>query len=322
MLRTTSHQRMESKIEGLLSPEGAGGGHEYPREFRTLGRDTLVATRSQEAGAAAHVRRFQSLRDLDLRLQREPALPLRALIFHCSRCGSTLLAQLLALEGSIRVFSEPPVLNEFLWSRTAQLEPDEMHRALRTFVRAFGFSPAEGERGLAIKLSSTALLFLPALRVCFPDVPFVYLLRKPGEVVTSINANPPFFLRGKSRHVLARAWGGDPALAEQLSAADWHAWYVERNLRLALQHANEFSDVIDHEQSGTRFLEWVNRLTLAELPLHRPDIARLLAHHSKAPHRTYQPDSAWNADLAANATPVADEIYQLWRGRLTHGSQP
>lgn len=312
---------MESKIEGLLSPEGAGGGHEYPREFHALGADSLVATRAATPGLPVE-RRFQSLRELATRLEREPALPLRALIFHCSRCGSTLLAQLLALEGSTRVFAEPQVLNKFLWTHAAQFARGEMHRELRAFVVAFGLSPAGGERGFAIKLSSSALLFLPTLRACFPQVPFVYLLRNPGEVVASISAQPPLFLQEENRSTFARAWGGDPAVVQPLSAVEWYAWYVDRNLRLALQHASNFSEAIDHAQSGTRFLAWVNRLTSAQLSPDRANVAGLLARHSKSPHRPYRPETAGPLDVATRVMSIAGEAYQLWRERLAHSAQP
>ena len=139
------------KNEGALSIGDGVDDLVYPRELHALGGDSLVATQP-DAARVPPDRRFQSLRELALRVEREPVLPVRALVFHCSRCGSTLLARLFAAEGSSRVFAEPAVLGKFLWTHSNQLARGEMNRELAAFVHAFGLSPKPSERGLVIKV--------------------------------------------------------------------------------------------------------------------------------------------------------------------------
>lgn len=304
------------KNEGALSVDERADDLVYPRELHAIGADALVATRP-DAAQLPPERRFQSLRELADRVEREPVLPLRALVFHCSRCGSTLLARLFVAEGSSRVFAEPEVLGKFFWSYAGQLARGEMRRELAAFVRAFGLEPKPGERGLVIKLPSWALRFIGPLRACFPGTPFAYLLRDPVEVVASISGYRPGFLRDENRDTIATAFGGDPEAVRHLQPAEWHAWYVDRNLRLALQHASEFNAVIDHARFAEESVRWVNAMTSARLAPDRSDVGRLLSRHAKSPAQTYQPDAVGSdADLAKLVTPLAGEAYRLWQRRL------
>ncbi|PAV93766.1 hypothetical protein WR25_26873 [Diploscapter pachys] len=52
---------------------------------------------------------------------RSPGLTPSALVFHASRCGSTLIAQLLASQARNIVLSEPPPLDNLL--RAARQDP-------------------------------------------------------------------------------------------------------------------------------------------------------------------------------------------------------
>ena len=67
-----------------------------PRRYYDLGESSIVEwQRGVEDRDDKAARRFYTLRDLALRLEHEPAVPPSVLIFHCGRCGSTLLARLL-----------------------------------------------------------------------------------------------------------------------------------------------------------------------------------------------------------------------------------
>jgi hypothetical protein len=307
---------MTWKNEGLLSASEGADDRVYPRELHVLGRDALVAIDPNPAQLPPE-RRFQSLRALALRTEREPVLPVRALVFHCSRCGSTLLSRLFAAEGSSRVFAEPAVLGKFFWSYAQELARGEMRRELFAFVQAFGLEPRPAERGLVIKLPSWALLFLEPLRACFPDALFAYLLRNPVEVVASICTYQPGFLHGENRATLAREFGGDAEEVCRLQPAEWYAWYVDRNLRLALRHESVFATVIDHARFAEESVRWVNAVTSAHLARSQPDIEQLLARHAKSPSETYNSGSLRaDANLAEIVTPLAGEAYRLWQQRL------
>ncbi|MGN6572171.1 MAG: sulfotransferase [Pseudolabrys sp.] len=103
------------------------------------------------------------------------------LIFHMSRCGSTLVAQMLAALPDSLVLSEPPALDEIL-QLTLHAGESAAIAGLRAAVAAFG---RRGGRPFVIKLDAWHALALPLFRRAFPDTPWVFLHRDPVEVLVS-----------------------------------------------------------------------------------------------------------------------------------------
>ena len=86
------------------------------------------------------------------------------LIFHCSRCGSTLLARLLEIDPANRVFLEPQALRQFLHLNRMRLPSPETRRDLRILLQSYGLEPSSGEKRLIFKLNSVAVHSLAAIR--------------------------------------------------------------------------------------------------------------------------------------------------------------
>jgi gluconate kinase len=104
-------------------------------------------------------------------------------VFHLSRCGSTLVARMLAARGDVLVMSEPGPLEPLLAAREV---PDETRIAwLRAMVTALRRPASDRQPHYVIKLDAWAALDLPLLERAFPDVPFVFLYRDPLEVLVS-----------------------------------------------------------------------------------------------------------------------------------------
>lgn len=119
--------------------------------------------------------------------QSADSVPLSGLIFHMSRCGSTLLARILASLPQHIVASEPEPLDAVLrWAYVRQIDRDEAIAAVRAIVAAIGRRRDPSSRRLFIKLDAWHALSLPLLRAAFPDVPWVYLYRDPTEVMVSV----------------------------------------------------------------------------------------------------------------------------------------
>ncbi|MBP1207874.1 quercetin dioxygenase-like cupin family protein [Duganella sp. 1411] len=119
------------------------------------------------------------------------ALAPTAFIFHVSRCGSTLLTQMLATLPSCVALSEPPVLDDFLRLRRAGRDAagaiDDAGDTvrLRVLVRALGQRRDARQRHLVIKLDSWHLRDLPLFRAAFPHTPMLFLYREPLQVLAS-----------------------------------------------------------------------------------------------------------------------------------------
>lgn len=115
------------------------------------------------------------------------ALPLAGLVFHCSRCGSTLVSQMLARVASVRVMAEPGPLHSVLSVLSAHPDISEERRRdwLRWTIAALGRSRRPEQRHLVIKLDAWAVLSLPMILEAFPATPWIFVYRDPVEVMVS-----------------------------------------------------------------------------------------------------------------------------------------
>jgi len=131
-------------------------------------------------------RRKTSARELLEWARLSPGIRPTAFIFHASRCGSTLLAQMLAALPRYIVVSEPPMLDAVLPLRTNQAEVGQETRVawLRGLVSALA-QPMHGETQFAIKLDAWNILESEFLRRAFPDTPCIFLYRDPAEIGAS-----------------------------------------------------------------------------------------------------------------------------------------
>ncbi len=115
-----------------------------------------------------------------------PELPLAGLIFHLSRCGSTLVSRMLGAVPANRVLSEPPMLAGVLASTA-----DEAQRItwLRGLVHACAARRFPEERNLVVKLDPWQVLDLVTIQAAFPGVPAVFVYRDPVEILVSLSDN-------------------------------------------------------------------------------------------------------------------------------------
>jgi hypothetical protein len=128
-----------------------------------------------------------------------PGVKPAGFIFHLSRCGSTLITQMLAgLPGHV-VLSEPGLLERVLQAheRTPQVPVPQRVRWLQWVVSALGQPRTGAEQRLFIKFAPQNILDLPLVRLAFPDVPWIFVYRNPVEVmVSNLRAASPLVTRG------------------------------------------------------------------------------------------------------------------------------
>jgi hypothetical protein len=115
------------------------------------------------------------------------ALSPTGFIFHMSRCGSTLVAQMLAALDRTVVISEAPPVDDVI---RAPLMLPELSRAqqirwLRQVIRALGQRRSGGESLYFVKLDAWHIHHLPLFCEAFPAVPWVFVQRRPEEVIAS-----------------------------------------------------------------------------------------------------------------------------------------
>ena len=124
------------------------------------------------------------LHDLIAQAETMDSLVPSGFIFHMSRCGSTLTAQMLAaLADSIAIAEAAPI--DAVVQLARGLPEDDAARTLRAMISAFGRKRSGHERRYVVKLDCWHTLALPLFRRAFPDVPWVFLYRNPVEVLVS-----------------------------------------------------------------------------------------------------------------------------------------
>lgn len=120
-------------------------------------------------------------------LEQHPGLRPRGFIFHMSRCGSTLMSQLLAASPAHRVISEAGPIDAALRAADGVTAVSEDTRKgwLQAMVGMLGQLGHAEERRLFIKFDSWHARLLPLIQRAFPGVPWVFMMRDPVEVIVS-----------------------------------------------------------------------------------------------------------------------------------------
>ena len=116
-----------------------------------------------------------------------PGLPPAGFVFHLSRCGSTLVSQMLAAVPTHLVVAEAGPLDSVL---RVHADPGERATWLRWMVGALGQPRDERQRRLFVKFDAWSTLDLDVVRLAFPDVPWMFLYRDPVEVLVSHARRP------------------------------------------------------------------------------------------------------------------------------------
>jgi hypothetical protein len=129
-------------------------------------------------------RRRTTLAELEAWAALNPGIPPTGFIFHVSRCGSTLLVNLLGkLDGAL-VLSEPGPIDSLIRAGD-RLGRSRQVALLRAMVAALGQARAPGQDRLFIKFDAWTTPQHDLIREAFPGTPWVFLYRNPVEVLVS-----------------------------------------------------------------------------------------------------------------------------------------
>jgi hypothetical protein len=235
-------------------------------------------------------------------------------IFHMSRCGSTLVSQMLAaLPGHI-VLSEPPPLDALL--RTDRWRADDGQRIawLRAWLGIMG-RPRNGERSLFVKLDAWHVFDLPLLRRAFPDTPWIFLYRNPVEVMVSAIGNPGMHLvPGLIGETVP---GIDPDEAMRMPRAEYIARVLAAVMRAGLESIGPLGGKAINYDSLPEgvFSTIAPHFGLSLSPAEIEAMKAVTAFHAKTPCFNFEPDSetkrnAAGEDVVALCATLLDPLYE------------
>lgn len=181
-------------------------------------------------------------------LDGEPSLEPAGMIFHLSRCGSTLISRLLGTLAGVVVLAEPAPLNALLGLDPGLVDEAGQVAAVRLLVRALGRRRHGDERLLVLKCSSWNIRRRAVLAAAFPQTPWIWVQRDPAQVLASLLAEPPGWLGLQATPARAAGlFGLDPAAVPGMTRAEFAARVLGAMLaaaatdpvgRLCIDHAD------------------------------------------------------------------------------------
>lgn len=234
----------------------------------------------------------------------------KGFIFHMSRCGSTVAAQMLAALPCNVVLSEPRPIDQVLRlpGRLPAIEPDRVVRWLRALIAAFARRRRPQERDLFVKFEAWHALLLPLVRRAFPDVPWVFLYRDPLEVLAPLAEQFPAEI---DPLVLGLSW---PEAAAMSSAA-FCTLALERICSAAIAQLGDGggSGGIAIEYRELPAAAWGRMLAHFGLCYAADDIARM---REAARFDAKRPGRLFADDTAAKRRAAGAEVAELAETRL------
>jgi hypothetical protein len=181
-------------------------------------------------------------------LDGEPSLEPAGMIFHLSRCGSTLVSRLLGTLPGVVVLAEPGPLNALLGLEPDRVDDAALVEVVRLMVRALGRYRHGDERLLVLKCSSWNIRRRAVLAAAFPQTPWLWVQRDPGRVLASLLAKPPGWLGLQATPArAAQLFDLDPATVPAMTRAEFAARVLGAMLaaaatdsvgRLCIDHAD------------------------------------------------------------------------------------
>ncbi|GAB3965179.1 hypothetical protein GCM10028806_03940 [Spirosoma terrae] len=227
---------------------------------------------------------------IDVSLRSTPIEP-TAFIFHISRCGSTLLSQLLAIPERHIMVSEMPLIDSTL--RHSYLTPAQKESVLAAVIRLLGRQRSGKESHLFIKLDSWHFGFYDTFRRLYPEVPFILLYREPEAVMVS--------------HQHRRGMHSVPGLIEpelfgltlqevrSMTLDEYLANVLESYFRtmLTMVETDHNAHLLRYQQDGSALLN--DLLALISVDIQSSEMDRMIQRsqfHSKFPEQRFREERA------------------------------
>lgn len=249
-------------------------------------------------------RRSTGIDELTKSQSSRPSLEPRGFVFHMSRCGSTLVAQMLAALPEHIVLSEPPPIDAILRTREQGASEDQRIAWLCGWMRALG-QPRNGENALFVKFDAWHVFDLPLIRRAFPTTPWIFLHRDPIEVLVSALRGPGLQFVGRTR---------DPSM----SVVEARARVLADIVAAAIEHLPLGGRAIDYSRLPDALFEEI--ATSFSLDLDSASTERMravTAFHAKSPSLFFGPDGHdKRSDASAEARAWCERLLDPLHARL------
>jgi hypothetical protein len=257
--------------------------------WRDMGDQRFSASFFQDSlHDQAHDQRRVCKTKLDALDQFDDFIQPSAFIFHVSRCGSTLMTQMLSTLSHCIVLSEPPVIDMFF--NTMNESKETNIATFQKLIHALGQRRFANEKNVIIKLDSWHLGQIRFIREAFPNTPMLFLYREPRQVLASHQRQ-----RGPQMIPDFVNFGDLQVEYSTLSPGDLDAYclaVLDQFYSAAIQH---------HAMSGLQLINyselpaiiWEKLLSQLAIDCNAEELAQMKARsqfHSKHPQNSFEGD--------------------------------
>ena len=241
----------------------------------------------------------------------QPGARVAGFIFHMSRCGSTLLSQMLAAAPANIVISEAPPIDDILRGhfRNPGITEEQRVQWLQWLVSVLGWRRNLAEKNVFIKFDSWHVMFLPLIQRAFPGVPWIFLYREPLEVMASAKKQlGAQMIPGVLQPAL---FGWDAAAVGQIQLFEYVARVLARLCEAAQVQAQAGNGkLVNYRQLPTAV--WPALMDYWQVKFSADETARMLGAaqlNAKNPFLPFEPDSQAKRD---SASPELRALTQQW----------
>lgn len=240
---------------------------------------------------------------------------LKALVFHVSRCGSTMLAQSLAVSPQNIVVAEAPIIDAIIRSELFDLGKKRV--LIKAVIAILGQKRFPEEKNLVVKLDSWHIFEAGELRSIFPELPFVLLFRNPTEVLKSHS-------KLKGMHMVpnllpSKIFGITSKEIEEISFQQYSAVVLEKYYQAYFDfHETDQNVLVYNYKDGMRdILEKVIDMIDGDYYIEEIDqMHERLKKHSKNETNAFNGDSFLSENLAIDLTRV-NHLYEKLESKLS-----
>jgi hypothetical protein len=225
-------------------------------------------------------------------------------IFHASRCGSTVVTQMLASSPRNLVLSEPRTVDSVLRLPEPETERIEW---LRSLVSALG-RPPRAETRYVLKLDAWSVLALPVIRRAFPETPWIFLYRDPVEILVSQ-------LLQRGAHIVPGAlppglFGLEPSDLPATAPEEYCARVLGSIFEAALEGEDETGMLVEYRELPDAVLDPIASLFgMDQSPLERARMEAAARLDAKNPALPFEDDSEGKR---ASATAAVRHAVERW----------
>jgi hypothetical protein len=271
--------------------------------------------RHQDDPESGPFRRQTTMSELLDLVAAEPVINPSGFVFHLARCGSTLVAQMLAALPEHTVLSEAPAIDAVMRTRFWAGASEEQRAAwLRAVVSSLGRRRHDVEKRLFIKFDAWHTIELPLIRMAFPDVPWIFLYRDPVEVLVSHERSTAALTIPGA--IDPTVFGLDLVEVVGLSPLTYAARVTEAIGEAALRHLDEDGLLVRYDQLPGALPAILSHFRLEASDAELDRMQRVSGEDAKARGMAFVPDAEAKQAEAGDETRAAAALVAPVIGRL------